>query len=477
MLYKQKFETFIGSYPSFGYIVNKNKFKNLVTNEIGSIFLKALTREPKELEKITDEIVRAFSNADPSTVQQDVIEFYNALEEDGFIVSGQTPAELEQKDSCFSYAALCAENLKEQSSAISRANQSSKKCLDEYCKKNPQLISFQVELTSCCNERCVHCYIPHKNKIASISPELFYDVLKQCKEMGVMDLTLSGGEPMLHPNFLNFLQAAKRNGFAVTVLTNLTLLNDEIIATLKEISLSFVQVSLYSMNPEIHDTITQMPGSFVKTKAAIFKLIENNIPLQISCPSMRENKDSFAEVAKWAAQYGIRVITDYIMMARYDRSTDNLEHRISLEETEPIINSIIENDFAYRLQIAKTDFKQIPIQNVDEELMCGVGFTSLCMSADGTLYPCAGWHYKCGDIREQALQKIWINSPELKKLRQLRKKDMKNCASCENYDFCAVCMARNANENPDGDPLKINPHFCKLAELNKKIVLEWKNKL
>ncbi|MDR0758783.1 MAG: hypothetical protein LBF74_01560 [Treponema sp.] len=59
--------------------------------------------------------------------------------------------------------------------------------------------------------------------------------------------------------------------------------------------LSSVQVLLYSIDAEIHDSITKLPGSFVKTRDAILKLIENDIPLQISCPTMNQNKDSYVE--------------------------------------------------------------------------------------------------------------------------------------------------------------------------------------
>jgi MoaA/NifB/PqqE/SkfB family radical SAM enzyme len=76
---------------------------------------------------------------------------------------------------------------------------------------------------------------------------------------------------------------------------NLTLLNDEIIAEMKANRLSSVQVLLYSIDAEIHDSITKLPGSFVKTRDAILKLIENDIPLQISCPTMNQNKDSYVE--------------------------------------------------------------------------------------------------------------------------------------------------------------------------------------
>jgi hypothetical protein len=64
----------------------------------------------------------------------------------------------------------------------------------------------------------------------------------------------------------------------------------------------------------------------------------------------------------------------------------------------------------------------------------------------------------------------------VKYLRNVRKKDFPECQGCADKLFCAMCMVRNANEN-GGDPLKINRHFCKVAALNKKLVLEWKNKI
>ena len=58
-------------------------------------------------------------------------------------------------------------------------------------------------------------------------------------------------------------------------------------------------------------------------------------------------------------------------------------------------------------------------------------------------------------------------------LRRLRMKDFPECLTCEDNEYCSVCMARNANESPSGDPLETNRHFCKVAHLNHQIVDEW----
>jgi radical SAM protein with 4Fe4S-binding SPASM domain len=296
--------------------------------------------------------------------------------------------------------------------------------------------------------------------------------------MGVLNITLSGGEPMVHKNFCGFLRKAKEYDFSINILSNLTLLNDEIIAEMKANRLSSVQVSLYSMNPAIHDGITMVPGSFEKTKNAILALIENDIPLQISCPTMKQNRNCYVDVFAWAREHRVRAVTDYIMMARYDHTTGNLDNRLSLDEVGQVINDIISNDTEYQENMKKADIEEADKRDTANDIVCGVCVSALCMVANGNVYPCAGWQgYVCGNLRETPLREIWDNSPKVQYLRRLRKKDFPKCLSCPDKSFCAMCMVRNANENPEGDPLKINEHFCKVAALNKKIVLDWKAKL
>ncbi|MDR0710175.1 MAG: radical SAM protein [Spirochaetaceae bacterium] len=479
MFYRQKFDTFIRRYDDVGYITNKSDFGDRVVDTAGAVFLTALSREPQTLDALTVKIAQSFAGANSETIKKDAAEFYTMLEEDGFIVSGETVDELDQKDTRFSYAALEPKTIrKDFTPVILRVEEDTQEFLNRYFKDTPYLTQLQIELTSRCNERCVHCYIPHENKISDIDGVLFYDVLDQCRGMGLLNLTLSGGEPMLHRHFLDFLRKAKEYDFSINILSNLTLLNSEIIAEMKANRLSSVQVSLYSMNPEIHDAITKLPGSFVKTQDAILKLIENDIPLQISCPTMKQNKNCYVDVLNWAQEHRVRALTDYIMMARYDHTTGNLDNRLSLGEAGKVINDIIGNDQSYQEDMKTADFDKAGSRDTDNDIVCGVCVSSLCMVSNGNAYPCPGWQdYVCGNVRDTPLREIWENSPKVKYLRGLRKKDFPKCVKCLDKSFCAMCMVRNANENPDGDPLKINEHFCKVAALNRKIALDWKAKL
>jgi len=488
MFFKQKSNVLFRNYKSFGYITDNRNFGYKQTNnngdyigdkivsDSGAVFLSVLNRKPQTLDDLAKKISKQFTDVDFRTIKNDAREFYCMLEQDGFIVSGKTSHECEEKDTRFSYKTLEPEIIKKDfSPATMYLEKDTQDFLEEYFKGKPQLTNIHIEITSKCNERCVHCYIPHFNKVSNIKSDLFYDILKQCKNMRLLHLTLSGGEPMLHKNFRDFLRECKEYDFSVNVLSNLTLLNDEIIKEMKAIPLLGVQVSLYSMNPNIHDEITQMKGSFEKTKNAILKLIENDIPLQISCPIMKQNKNCYNDVVNWAKKYKVQVGADYGIIARYNHTTQNLDCRLSINEIEKVINNKVTNDAKYLEQMEVEADKKKDI--TPNDFVCSICHSSICIADNGNVYPCAGWQdYIVGNVKETSLNDIWDNSEKVQYLRSLRKKDFPKCIQCADKEFCTMCMVRNANENPEGDPLVVNEFFCNIAKLNRKMTLEWKGK-
>ena len=488
MYFKQKSNILFRNYESFGYITdnrnfgykqannNANNIGDKIVSQSGAVFLSVLGRKPQTLDELAIKINKQFTNVNIGTLKNDAREFYCMLERDGFIVSGETLQECDEKDTGFSYNLLGPEMANfDFSSTNMHPEKSTQEFFEEYFKDKPQLTNLHIEITSKCNERCVHCYIPHANKISVMEPDLFYDVLKQCKQMRLLHLALSGGEPMMHKNFCDFLRKCKEYDFSVNVLSNLTLLNNEIITEMKKNRLLGVQVSLYSMDAAIHDEITQMKGSFEKTKNAIIKLIENDIPLQISCPIMKQNKNCYGDVANWAKKHKIHVGEDYVIIARYNHTTQNLNCRLSVNEIEEVINAKVANDAKYLEQMDKEAEKKKHTSLND--IVCSVCHSSVCIADNGNVYPCAGWQdYNVGNVKETSLQEIWDNSEKVKYLRGLRKQDFPKCIQCTEKKYCTMCMVRNANEHPWGDPLAVNEYFCDIAKLNRKLILEWKDK-
>ncbi|TSC54034.1 MAG: Radical SAM domain protein [Parcubacteria group bacterium LiPW_30] len=486
MFFKIKSNIIFRNYVSFGYITDNRNFgyeltddheSNIgdkIVSESGAVFLSVLSRKPQPIDKLANKIHKKFTDAEFRTIRNDATEFYCSLERDGFIVSGKTLQECDKKDKRFSYKTAEPESIKKDCSPIIRhPEKSTQEFFEEYFNGKPHLTSLHIEIASKCNERCIHCYIPHDNKINVMEPDLFYDVLKQCKDMRVLHLTLSGGEPMLNKNFCDFLRKCKEYDFSVNVLSNLTLLDDEIIKEMKTNQLLGVQVSLYSMNSNVHDKITQTKGSFEKTKNAILKLIENDIPMQISCPIMKQNKNCYDDVKKWAKKHKINVGDDYVIIARYNHTTQNLSNRLSINEVKKVINDTNINDPKYMDEMEKEAEKK---KNTTlEDFVCSVCHSSICVADNGNVYPCAGWQDNIvGNVKEASLREIWDNSEKVQHLRGLRRQDFPKCIQCPDKEFCTMCMVRNANEDPLGNPLVVNEYFCEIARLNRKMMVEWK---
>ena len=488
MFFKQKSNVLFRDYEAFGYLTDNRNFGyrrsndtasyigDKILSETGSVFISVLGKNTQSLDELAKKIAGKFTGADTETIKTDAKEFYGMLEQEGFVVSGTSIEECEQKDVRFSYKMKNKEISDDNYTAeYTHSQRDTQDFLEEFFEGKPQLTNLHIEITSKCNERCIHCYIPHDDKITNISADLFYDILDQCKDLRLLHLTLSGGEPMLHRKFKDFLTKCREYDFSVNVLSNLTLINDGIIEEMKANPLLGVQVSLYSMNPDIHDQITQMKGSFVKTKAAILQLIENDIPMQISCPIMKQNKDCYGDVVNWAKERNIHVGNDYGIIGQYNNTNQNLDCRLSIDEIKTIMADKIVGDPNY-LQKIETDANNKKDRTLNDYI-CSVCHSSICITENGEVYPCAGWQgYIVGDIKETSLNEIWVNSKEVQYLRGLRRKDFPKCLKCVDKDYCTMCMVRNSNEHPQGDPLAINEHFCSIAKLNKQVILDWKNK-
>ena len=484
MLVRQTKNTFIRFIGDTGYITNQMTRHDRTYNETGADFLKEISRQPQEVNDIVARLRKVYNDSvSDEELKNDFIEFIQDLSDHLFLVIGETPKELDEKDLDFSYSIENPKTLADD--FTQRTKQKVDECTQDFMleatQREPRLNGLQFELTSRCNERCIHCYIPNpkKNAGGDMPLEKVKSLIDEFADMGGLHVTLSGGEVFLHKDIIPIIQYCREKDMMISILSNLIALKDEQIPAIKEANVSLVQTSLYSMDPEIHDFITTVKGSQKKTKAAIEKLVAMDIPVQISCPVMKANYKGFADVLQYAQSLRCKAQTDYIMMAQSDLDTANLSNRLSLEETEILLKDIMKWDKDYREQTLKqspvTELKSIDIDRFARQPLCGAGINDCCITQNGDVYPCAGWQAMvCGNVYEQNLKDIWEKSPQMKQVRMVTQGDFHECLECEARNFCAMCLVRNYNES-GGDMFKVNKHFCDVAFLNKKVVEEYLN--
>lgn len=481
MLVRQSKNSFIRSTERYGYITNQITQFDRVYNSVGADFLRMISRDAKDIDSMVDSLLKIYEGVSRDELKSDFVQFVQDLSKHGFVIIGEDIETIEKLDKDFSYA----DNNNKTNSSIfyqetdQKVGLSTQDYFLEEIQGTPKIANLQFELTSRCNERCIHCYIPNgkKNNGFDMPSAKVKSIIDEFVEMGGLFVTFSGGEVFMHKDLLALVKYCREKDLKISILSNLIALKDEDIPVLKEANLSIIQVSLYAVDPAVHDKITTVPGSCLKTKDAIEKLVAADIPVQISCPIMKTNKDSYVDVVKYGNSLDIKVQTDYIMMARADLTTDNLDQRLSLPEVEVLLRNIIEHDIDYRRntlkKVPRSESMIIDFEKFKHQPLCGVGYDNCCITSNGDVYPCAGWQqYVLGNVYTQSLQEIWENSEKIKKLRKVTEGSFPKCLSCEAYDFCARCLVRNYNES-NGDMFTIPQTFCDEAFLLKRLCKEY----
>lgn len=470
MYYKIKNNILFRQYKEYGLITDNSMFGYRISGDdylypgeeyvskSAAVMLNVLNKTPQHIDNIVEKLLSIFVDVESDELKKDTAEFFDMFVEAGFLSRGESFEECNNTD--ITNIDICE-------STETAVPIVSSDCSKNFLNQNDLLRSLHIEIANECNERCVHCYIPHEYKTKSIDPTLFYRTVEEGRNMNIINVTLSGGEPLLHKDIIDFLKRCRELDLSVNILTNLTLLSNAIIEEIKKNPLLCVQTSIYSMDASIHDSITKVKGSFEKTKSNLLKLKGAGIPLQISCPVMKQNKNTFNDVIAFGKENGISVAVNYVIFASYDHSNCNLVNRLSLEEVSQAFDKQATDEYVNYIRSQAEEKNALTSQDP----ICSICRYYICVSADGTVFPCAGWQANViGDLNKQSLRDIWETSEGIRKLRQIKRKEFPKCVSCEDRGYCTVCMMSNSNENSDADAFRINEYHCDVAALiHKKI--------
>ena len=339
-------------------------------------------------------------------------------------------------------------------------------------KRRP--LSVHFDLTYRCNERCVHCYLDHED-YGELTTSECVNALEQLAGAGALFLTFSGGEIFLRKDLEEILAAARRLQFDISLKTNALLVTPERAKILQRFGVRRVQISIYSSEPAIHDTITKVSGSLQRSLASIPVLREQGIQVKLACPLMKENLSAYRGVMALAERLGIPYVLDLTITPMMDGSHKPLEHRVSSEALLPVLQDST-------LQSCGTKF--IPEEwssspalgssvssgmesSAYEDLPCSAGHNSCYISPYGEVYACVQLPMPAGNIRTERFEEIWNNAPALERIRNVRESELPVCASCEIRSYCERCPGLAWMEG--GDLLGPYERACSLAEQKAKV--------
>lgn len=310
-------------------------------------------------------------------------------------------------------------------------------------------IAATLELTRRCNLRCVHCYLgdqaaQHRRQAEELGTAAVQAAISEWVEAGCLYLTITGGEPLLRPDFSAIYRHARELGMVVTVFSNGTLVDDPIAALFAEIPPRKVEISLYGATAATHDGITGVPGSHARAWEGIRRLQAAGVRLALKTVVMLPNRHEFEAMARQAAEVGAGFRHDAALFpCLHGGSRAPVALRIPPEEAVALDMATPENRRRWREAIEAA----AAAPDDDQLYPCSAGRTSFHADPFGGLSPCLmATGYAC-EAGNAPFQSRW--EKELSAIRAKRTTRPVESFRGALRGACAHCPAFNRLETGD----------------------------
>jgi radical SAM protein with 4Fe4S-binding SPASM domain len=333
--------------------------------------------------------------------------------------------------------------------------------------------SVHLDITYRCNERCIHCYLDHEDHGEMTTQEI-KGVLDQLADAGTLFLTLSGGEIFLRSDLFELIGYARKLHFDVSLKTNALLIDTERARKLRELGVRRIQISIYSMDPEVHDAITKVRGSLARSITAIRLLQAQGLHVKIACPLMKQNLSAYRGVHALAKELGVPYVIDLTITPKMDGDASILSLRVSTQSLLPVLQDPILNPAADQGRASR---ERVPVtgsvtssgieSKVYDDIPCSAGHNSCYISPYGDVLPCVQMPIPAGNLRRQSFQEVWFDSRAMNRVRAVRESQLPVCSGCSIRQYCERCPGLAHMEG--GDLLGAYERACDMAELNARL--------
>ena len=341
--------------------------------------------------------------------------------------------------------------------------------------------SFQWHITDECDQRCKHCYIYSGNNnkahvIKSMSREDIYKVFNNCLDFcknfnREPYFYITGGDPILHPDFWELLETFKSHGIYFSILGNPFHIDDEVCERLKALGCEKYQLSLDGMR-QVHDFFRK-PGSFDITLAKIKSINKAGICSVIMTTVSSLNINEMLNIIDTAVEHeaGVFSFARYcpvdsekstgITPLEYKKFLGECDKKFREYEAQGCATYFNRKDHLWTLYNYENGYFNIP-DDAEPGIIydgCNCGNAHLTILPDGSVYACRRVKdSKVGNALEDKLADLWLN--EMEAYREYNK--FIKCSKCELAAYCRGCPA--VAKGTYGDFYAPDPQCWKIIE-------------
>jgi len=320
--------------------------------------------------------------------------------------------------------------------------------------------SLDIELTARCNLRCTYCYFFDNPDIQyrDLPTKDWLHFFEECGSLGIMDLTLAGGEPFMRKDLRTLIDGIVRNRMRFAILSNGGLIDDDIAEFIASTGrCDYVQVSVDGGSPETHD-VCRGKGSFDRAVGGIRALQRHGVPVAVRMTIHRHNVHDLENGARFLLE-GLGLPSFSTNAAGYLGSCRYNANRVmlTLEQRQEAMQTLLSLTERYNGRISATAgplaearmWRQMeeartqaapPMVNHGHLTGCGCHWNKIAVRADGAIVTCTMLaHMVLGWINQDSLEEIWQRSPELTQMRQRHLIPLSSFDSCSGCSYIGYC--------------------------------------
>lgn len=314
---------------------------------------------------------------------------------------------------------------------------------------NIHLEEVSIEITNACPSKCIHCSSTagHK-KENELSDDEWFRVIEEGKELGASVLSISGGDPLAHPNWKGIVQHGVNLNYHILFYTcgiqsvnegndcSYNMISIKDLEFLKEIGARVIY-SLEGSRSASHDKMTGMIGSFGELISNIIpRTVKMKIPVELHFTPTIVNIMDIDNFLALAERLEVMKVS-FLRFVPQGRGKSHInELMITPKQFLQLQKKLYSYEGIVKFRIGcPLSFGHL-LGCVEERPKCHAGKDLLLIRPDGEIHCCAACKdtplMKLGNIREDSLSEIWFNSENINMVRKFNKD---NCAA----GYCAGC--------------------------------------